>query len=255
MEDCGILSPSILLSHANMLSDKDISLIKLRGAHISSTPSIELQMGMGTPALFDRRQDIQSCCSIGIDCHNATVPSIPAEMRSALQSTRGRENQKFLEAGKLPAKVSTTVQEVYAKGTIQGARAIGMEDRIGSLAVGKLADIIVFDGLSPNMICGAQFDPVTAIVMHSTPGDITMTIVDGIIRKKNGQFEPLQMDQNAQKLAGAQTPQLQWSDVVKPLLASRDKIQRKIDKTDLHTAKQDAMKVFGYDESLIVDSI
>ena len=212
-------------------------------------------MSMGIPTLFDRRQDVQSCCSIGIDCHNATVPSIAAEMRSTLQSTRGRENQKFLDAGKLPAKVSTTIQEVYAKGTIQGARAIGLEDQIGSLAVGKLADIIVFDALSPNMICGAQFDPVTAIVMHSTPGDIDMTIVDGVVRKRNGQLEPVQVDQDTQTLAGTQTSQLQWSDVVKPLLASRDRIQSKIDKIDLRAAKKDALKMFGYDESLVVDSV
>lgn len=101
----------MILSYANMLPDKDQSLIRQCGAHISSTPSIELQMGMGTPALFvSQRSAIQSCYSISIDYHNDTVPtSMPAGIRSALQGSQGRENQKFLAAGNIPAQESATV--------------------------------------------------------------------------------------------------------------------------------------------------
>ena len=255
MEACGLLSSSVLLSHANMLSPNDISLVKKRHAHISSTPSVELQMAMGTPACFDSQRDVQSCSSLGLDCHNVTLASIPAEMRSALANSRGREHQKFLDAGKMPARNYKTVQEAYALGTIQGARAIGFEDQSGSLAVGKLADIIVLDALSPTMICGAQQDPVTAIVMHSTPADVVMTIVDGIVRKRDGRLEPVSVCPEAQVYAGAGRSSLQWADVVKPLLKSRDAIQGRLEKIDFDEAKRAALKVFGYDESSIVDSI
>jgi len=252
MESYGILSSSVLLSHANFLSAKDVSLIKHRNAHISSTPSIELQMGMGTPACFDSQRDVQSCSSLGIDCHNGTLASIPAEMRVALQNSRATYNEKFLAAGKMPSKIYKTVQEAYALGTIQGARAVGMEDQIGSLAVGKLADVIVFDALSPAMICGAQYDPVTAIVMHSTPGDIVMTIVDGKVRKRDGKLEPVQVTQEAQSWTTQSS--LQWSDVVKPLLETRTSLQGKLDKIDFVEASPAALKLFGYD-TRIADSI
>lgn len=256
MEAYGLLTSSVLLSHANMLSPNDISLIKKRKAHISSTPSVELQMAMGTPACFDsQRGDIQACSSLGLDCHNVTLASIPAEMRAALANARGTQHQKFLDAGKFLARVYKTVQEAYALGTIKGARAIGFEDQIGSLAVGKLADIIVLDALSPNMICGAQMDPVTAIVMHSTPADVVMTIVDGVVRKRDGKLEPVAVAQGAQAYAGAGQSSLRWADVVKPLLKSRDAIQGRLDKIDFVDAKRAAMKVFGYDESRIVESI
>ncbi|KAL6246344.1 hypothetical protein RBB50_006580 [Rhinocladiella similis] len=256
MDSYGVLTPHSVLSHANMLSPKDIDLIKQRNAHISSTPSLELQMAMGTPACFDPdREVLQSCSSIGVDCHNVTLPSIPAEMRCALQASRGLENGKFLAAGKVPAKIYKTVQDAYALGTIQGARAVGFEDQIGSLAVGKLADIIVFDALSPSMVCGAQYDPVTAIVMHSTPGDIVMTIVDGVVRKRDGKLDAVSVTPEARPYTGDQVSSLKWADVVKPLLKSRDKIQGKIEKTDLDTAKKIAMRLFGYDESMVVDSI
>lgn len=255
MEVNGLLSSSVILSHANALSPNDIALVKQRHAHISSTPSIELQMGMGTPACFDSERDIQSCSSLGVDCHNATLPSIPAEMRAALQSSRGKENDKFIAAGKTPAKMYKTVQEAYALGTLHGARALGLEDQLGSLAVGKLADIIVFDALTPSMICAAQYDPVTAIVMHSTPGDIVMTMVDGIIRKRDGKLEPVSVPAEAQGFVESGQTSLRWADVVKPLLLSRDMIQTKLDKIDFNEAKKSAMKAFGMDESLMVDSV
>ncbi|KAK4941642.1 hypothetical protein LTR10_018520 [Elasticomyces elasticus] len=255
MEAYGLLTSSVLLSHANMLSPNDISLIKKRKAHISSTPSVELQMAMGTPACFDSQRDVQACSSLGLDCHNVTLASIPAEMRAALANARGTEHQKFLSAGKIPARAYKTVQEAYALGTIQGARAIGFEDHIGSLAVGKLADIIVLDALSPTMICGAQQDPVIAIVMHSTPADVLMTIVDGVVRKRDGKLEPVAVDHGAQAYAGTGRSSLRWADVVKPLLKSRNAIQGRLDQIDFVEAKRAAMKVFGYDESKIVESV
>lgn len=239
-----------------MLSEEDIQLIKQRNAHISSTPSIELQMGMGTPACFDPDRDLQSCASLGIDCHNATLASLPAEMRVALQSSRGVYNEKFLKHGKKPARVYKTVQEAYALGTIAGARAVGMEDQIGSLAVGKLADIVVFDALTPNMICGAQYDPITAIVMHSTPADVVMTLVDGVIRKRAGKLEPVQPS-NTEVEYSPTTPHasLEWSEVAEKVLETRDTLQAKIDKIDLKAAKPAVLKAFGYPPDKIVESI
>ncbi len=48
-------------------------------------------------------------------------------------------------------RLNKTVQEVYALGTILGIRGIGRGDQIGSIAERKLADVIVFDALTPNM--------------------------------------------------------------------------------------------------------
>ncbi|KIX09125.1 uncharacterized protein Z518_00203 [Rhinocladiella mackenziei CBS 650.93] len=255
MESCGILSPSVLLSHANFLSHSDISLVKKRNAYISSTPSVELQMSMGTPACFGNDRDIQSRSSLGIDCHNVILASIPSEMRAALLNGRGCTNAKFLASRKIPTKIYKTVQEAYALGTICGARAIGMENQVGSLAVGKLADIVVFDALSPSMICGAQYDPVTAIVMHSTPGDIIMTIIDGIVRKMDGKLQPVETTSEVQILTGIPKSTFHWSDVAKELLRTSARVQEKVDKTGFAHAKQTAMTMFGMDPSMLVDSI
>lgn len=255
MESYGLLGSNVILSHANLLTTKEIALVRRRNAHISVSPSVELQMGMGTPACFDRDRDVQSQCSIGHDCHNLCVTSIPAEIRCALQSSRGVENDKFIAEGKLPAKIYKTVQEAYALGTVQAARGIRMGDQIGSLAVGKLADIIVLDALSPSMVCASQYDPVAALVMHSTPGDIVMTIVDGVVRKREGKLEPVLVDAEAYPYTGSDVSFLQWSDVAEALLRSKDRIQKKVESIDFGAEKPIAMKAYGFDGSSMVDSV
>lgn len=255
MHECGVLTPqsNVILSHANYISSNDSKLVKENGAFISSTPSLELQAGMGTPACFDDDRGVQSCSSLGVDCHNAALGSIASEMRCALTHSRAVYNDKFIAAGKMPAKLNHTVQEAYALGTIQGARAVGMEKEIGSLEVGKKADLIVFDALTPSMICGAQHDPITAIVMHSTPGDIVMTFVDGILRKKDGKVLPVQVTAEDGRFAGLDgASTLAWSDVSGNLLRSQIAVLDRIAKLDLDAAKRDACAAFGFDPSLIV---
>lgn len=255
MESYGLLASNVILSHANMLTPNELALVKKRNAHISTSPTVELQMGMGTPACFDRERDVQSQCSIGLDCHNATLPSIPAELRCALQYSRGVENDRCFAAGKIPGKIYKTVQEAYALGTIQAARGIGMGDKIGSLAVGKLADIIVFDGLTSSMVCTAQHDPVGAIVTHSTPGDIVTTIIDGVVRKRDRRLEPVSLVPEAHPYTGSDVASLSWSQVARFLLKSRDRLQSKFEKTNFDEAKPDAQKAYGFDPALIVDSV
>ena len=257
MNDCEVFSreSTVILSHANHMSPSDAAIIKQKGAYISSTPSVELQMGIGRPICFDPELEIQAQSSLGVDCHNVVLGSIVSEMRSALVYSRGFTNQKFRQKGKVPAVTNHSVQEAYALGTIQGARAIGMEDQIGSLAVGKKADILIFDALAPSMVCAAQHDPVTAIVMHSTPGDISMTFVDGILRKDNGKLLPVQLDSIDSSLTGVPEPSVSWPEITQHLLKRQADLQAKLDPPHVKTAKPTACAMFGMDPSIIVSKL
>jgi cytosine/adenosine deaminase-related metal-dependent hydrolase len=138
----GLLSNDVLVSHAaNATSEEADQLVK-SGAHVSSTPSTELQMSLGIPVCF--RSDLHSISSLGIDCHSVVSADIPGQMRLALQNARGIRNQAILDTGKTPRSIKFTVEQAFNLGTIKGARAVGMESEIGSLEEGKLADIVVF---------------------------------------------------------------------------------------------------------------
>jgi cytosine/adenosine deaminase-related metal-dependent hydrolase len=150
-------------------------------------------------------------------------------MRLAMQSERARRNEKLFSQGKLFRSLNLSVQEVFRLGTIQGARAIRMEDQLGSIEVGKLADLVIFDARSPGMICASEQDPVAAIVLHSSIRDIDTVIVNGRICKRNGSLVPVEINPH---LPGVNIlkQKVDWAQVAQELLSSRERIENVIKK-------------------------
>jgi len=96
LHDLGILDDRFLVSHGGNPSQQDADIYKQLGMHVSSTPSTELQMAMGSPvAAFrdDLGVDMPQCCSLGIDCHSNNSAFIPGEARLGLQSARASRSE------------------------------------------------------------------------------------------------------------------------------------------------------------------
>ncbi|KAJ7119107.1 hypothetical protein C8R44DRAFT_841381 [Mycena epipterygia] len=241
----GLLKDDILFSHANGALPEDAIQLTAANAHISSTPETELQTAIGLSVCF--RPDMHKVASLGIDCHSNNSGDILSQMRLALQNARGTHNQAFVEVGKVPRVISNTVEDAYNLGTIMGARAVGMGTEIGSIAVGKLADLVVFDGESPAMVCAAEHDPVAAIVQHASVRDVEMVIVDGKIRKVGGKLVPVEV--------GEEGKLMQWKEVAKELLKSRQRLQEEINKLDMEAATKAAVAAFHIDPTNIVDHL
>ncbi|KAF8202703.1 hypothetical protein K438DRAFT_1965190 [Mycena galopus ATCC 62051] len=241
----GLLKEDILLSHATGALPEDAPQLSAVNAHVSSTPETELQMGLGAPVCF--RPDLHDISSLGVDCHTSNSGDILSQMRLALQSARGTTNQAFIEAGKVPRIISNTVEDAYNLGTIKGARAVRMGAEIGSIAVGKLADLVVFDAESPAMVCAAEHDPVAAIVLHASVRDIDTVIVDGRIRKAGGKLVAVEV--------GEKGGSMEWNDVARELLRRRERVEEEVSKLDLENAREGIIANFRMDESKIVDSL
>ncbi|KAF9777116.1 hypothetical protein IL306_004631 [Fusarium sp. DS 682] len=222
LESYGLLEKDILLSHATPLNDSDAQKLQKVGASISSTPDTELQMGHGWPVCF--QENAKSISSLGIDCHSNNTGSIVAQMKVGLQAERARHNDRILETGKVPARVQVHAQDAFQLGTIGGARAIKMSDQIGSLEEGKIADLVIWDTLSPAMICAAEEDPIAAIILHSAPSDIDAVIVDGQFRKRGGQLVSTKLDLELIPDMKLEKTETQWRDVAIELLRSRQRI-------------------------------
>ena len=156
-------------------------------------------------------------------------------MRLALQLVRYTTNKALLGGGRFPANLKGTTEQVFNLGTIQGARAVHMEDKTGSLAEGKLADIVIFDATSPGMVCAAEQDPVAAVVRHSSIRDIETVIINGVVRKEAGHLLPIKAES---KISIGGEKQLAWKDVAENLVASRERIQAKIDKLDIEAGRK-----------------
>ncbi|KLJ07998.1 hypothetical protein EMPG_16540 [Blastomyces silverae] len=232
LDSYNLLGPNIILSHATGASPAAAQKITSTGTFVSSTPETELQMGHGLPVCF--REDIKDQCSLGVDCHSNNSSDMITQMRLCLQSARAVRNEALIEKGETPiVKISGSVRDVFRLATIQGAKAVRMQDQIGSLVEGKRADIVVFDALSPGMVCAAEHDPIAAIVLHASVADIETVIVDGVVRKRGGKLVKVAVEEG---IAGIGKTEVVWADVAEQLVRSREEIQTRIEKIDMGKA-------------------
>ncbi|KAJ7062326.1 hypothetical protein C8F01DRAFT_1210180 [Mycena amicta] len=225
LDSYGLLKDDVLFSHANGALPEDAVQLAAANAHVSCTPETELQMALGDPVCF--RPDMHRFASLGVDCQSTNSGDMLSQM-----------------PGKAPRAISSTAEDAFNLATIHGARAVGMDSEIGSIAVGKLADLVIFDAETPAMVCAGEHDPVAAIVLHSSVRDIDTVIVDGQIRKVGGKL-----------IAVREGALMEWKDVAKELLKSRERMDEEYRKLDLEAAKKAAIKVFHVNESLIVDNL
>lgn len=250
----GLLGPDILLSHQNNSSAQDAQILQQNNVKVSCTPGTELQMGHGNTVCFEDGLQCQS--SLGIDCHSVCSAYIPTQMMLALQWARGRRHERFEQHGKWAKSVAYTVEEAFNLGTIQGARAIRMENEVGSLAVGKKADLVIFDGQSPGMLVAADRDPVAAIVLHSSVRDVDTVIVDGIMRKRDGVLQPVSIPESISATgSGLGGETASWKDVQHRLVRmSRDVDERKKTVVDGPVAQQGVLNKFHLNTEAWTDS-
>lgn len=105
-----------------------------------------------------------------------------SQARLWLQSVRRSNFEQTLDKEVLPRETPFTVEQGFLMATRQGGLALKRPD-IGVLQVGAKADILVFNGDSPNML--GWSDPVAAVVLHANPADIEHVLVDGEFRKRD----------------------------------------------------------------------
>ncbi|PGH00163.1 hypothetical protein AJ80_09216 [Polytolypa hystricis UAMH7299] len=222
LSDYGLLKNDILVSHATGISEADAKTLVANDIFISSTPDTEFQMGLGIPVAF--REDIKSHASIGIDCHSNNSSDVLTQLRLGLQHARAADNATASQSGQYPT-VKIKLEEAFNLGTIQGAKAVNMEEQLGSITEGKLADIVIFNTDTPSMVCAAEQNPLAAILLHGSIRDINTVIVDGKIRKENGKLCDVSCPD---ELGGREAKSLTWTEIAERLRESRERIVQKV---------------------------
>ena len=81
---------------------------------------------------------------------------------------------------------SLSVEAVFNSITIKSAEAVRSEEDAGRIVEGYKADLVVFDSLSPAMVCAAQNDAIAATILHSSLTHIGLVMVGGIVCKRDG---------------------------------------------------------------------
>lgn len=136
-DQCGLLGPKTLLGHCIHLSEREAAVLAERQARIAHCPTSNLFLGSGIMPLTEWRA---RGIPIGLGSDVAAGPELNMwqVMRSAVESQQARA---FYQPGVAPL----TPQEAFHLATVGGAQALGKEALIGSLEVGKEADLTVID--------------------------------------------------------------------------------------------------------------
>ena len=181
----GLLGPDQIHVHCNTLDDRDLDRLARAGCKISSSPETELQMGMGHPVIA-RALARGMRPSLSCDIVSSNSGDMFTQMRLALQFLRCMDNDVANARNELPETLTHTVRDALAWGTRNGAHALGMEDRIGSLSPGKQADVVVIGGRRLNMIPMA--DAVGTLVAQAHACNVEHVLVAGRFVKRDGEL-------------------------------------------------------------------
>jgi 5-methylthioadenosine/S-adenosylhomocysteine deaminase len=179
----GLLDAEQVHVHCNALPDEDFQLLADAGAKVSSTPETELQMGMGHPVI-GRALAHGMKPTLGCDIVSLNGGDMFAQMRIGLQFERAMQNDPVIQSGAMPATLPLGVRDALRWATVNGAEALGLGSRIGSLAPGKQADAILVGGEMLNMV--PRPEPVGSVVVQANASNVDTVLVGGRVVKRGG---------------------------------------------------------------------
>lgn len=248
--------PFLLLSHCNGIPDSDLSLLATKGTAVSSTPETEAQMGMHHCIALDpivRTAKKTANVSLGIDCHSNGPSFIPLQARQLLLLARAERNAELTAQEKTPrGNVPSTSEEVFNLATIRGARCLGLEGEIGSIEVGKKADLVVFDAArSVGMLSAADYDPVVAVMRFSEAADVDAVVVDGHVRKRDGRLVDVHVETRTKTRTGTS---MSWAQVAEQVRRSQGEIQSRIDGLSVDRATETLLAAWHVDAKVLADA-
>jgi 5-methylthioadenosine/S-adenosylhomocysteine deaminase len=192
MGAAGLLGPDTTYIHCTTLNDTEIQMIVDSGGTVSLASPVEMMMGHGMPPIqkfLDR--GLRPSLSVDVETN------VPSDMFNQMRSVLALQRASASASGKTPL----ATREVLACATIEGARANGLDSRVGTLTPGKQADLIMLRTDRINVT--PLNDPVTAVVTGMDTGNVDTVVIAGRVMKRHGEL--LHVDWPAVKRMAAES--------------------------------------------------
>lgn len=195
LEKLGILGPHFTLAHCVWIDEDEIQLIQKRGAKATYNPVCNMYVAGGVPPVL-KMLEVGIPVALGTDgqtCNNGQEILDLAKWAINLQKVHHRD----------PTVMPP--EQVLRMLCNYGAQAFGQPDRIGSLEVGKKADVVIVD-MSSSRLCDPTLGVASSLVNYVQASDVKTVIVDGrvLMRDRTVTFvdeETLQREWKGAKLA------------------------------------------------------
>jgi cytosine/adenosine deaminase-related metal-dependent hydrolase len=182
----GLLGDNNNIVHGNDLTDAQLKFMLDKGVTFSLTPETEMFQGHGF-AITGRLRKLGAQPSLGVDLESCVGGDMFTVARMAMASQRAFDNaESKATQNKLPDTSTITAREALAWITIEGAKMLKQESRIGSLTPGKQADVVLIRASDLNM--QPLHDPVTAVVTQTSLSNIDTVLVAGEVKKSGGKL-------------------------------------------------------------------
>lgn len=174
LAEAGLLDSNLIAAHCVKADDEEIALLADHDVAVAHCPRSNAILGCGVaPLIALREAGIRVC--IATDSP-ASTPSFDMfdEMRAAIMGARAREERPD----------ALTTADALELATLGGARALGLQDSLGSLVPGKRADLTILSLADTAFI--PWEDPVTGVVLGGSPQRVVATLVSGKPRYEKG---------------------------------------------------------------------
>ncbi|CAI6025481.1 5'-deoxyadenosine deaminase [Cohnella sp. JJ-181] len=174
LDRIGLARPNLILAHSIWLDDEEKAIIKKRGVKVTHCPGSNLKLASGIadiPALLEMNIPV----GIGADgapCNNNL--DMFQEMRLTAFIQKVRHGPTVMDARK-----------VLRMATMGGAEVLGLENEIGSIEVGKKADLQLLDLEDFHVYPSYDADLFSRVVYAATRGDVDTVLIDGRIVMAN----------------------------------------------------------------------
>ncbi|MEW8986736.1 MAG: 5'-deoxyadenosine deaminase, partial [Bacillus sp. (in: firmicutes)] len=180
LDHIGLANSRLILAHCVWLNDEEKRIIKERGIKVSHCPGSNLKLASGIaeiPDLMNRKISI-SLGADGAPCNNNLDMFKEMRLASTIQKT-------------IHGPTSMNAYTVFRMATIGGAEAMGLQNQIGSLEVGKKADIAILNLEDFHTYPSIGVDPYARLVYSASSADVETTIIDGKIVMENRRIKTM----------------------------------------------------------------
>jgi cytosine/adenosine deaminase-related metal-dependent hydrolase len=186
LERDGLVGDYVNIVHGNDLADDRLKRFVDLEVTFSVAPENEMAQGHGHP-ITGRLRKLGAAPSLGVDLESVISGDMLTVARMALEHQRALDNAECRGAtGGIPATSTIPAREALRWITVEGARMLGMQDRLGSIAPGKQADLVFIHADALNL--WPVHDPVATVVMQANLANIDAVMIAGEWRKRDGKL-------------------------------------------------------------------
>jgi 5-methylthioadenosine/S-adenosylhomocysteine deaminase len=171
-----LMGKDVQLIHTLSASPAELDMIKETGSSVSVSPGSELRIGYGYPQISEL---LAKGIPLGISIDTSALTG-SSNLFAVLKLARDSENARAESETKMSARKALEL------GTIGGAQAMGIDDKVGSLKPGKRADLIAINTNALNM--AVVTDPAHLVLEATGPENVDTVVVDGRILKRGGKL-------------------------------------------------------------------